>query len=90
MAANSKKKFLLDSNFFLKVEESEVGSKEECANRTMSNLIRQLASLGQHATSIFDGLESIAENIQNRAQELSKRAVQVEDLLNVSIHFVNK
>ena len=56
----------------------------------MSNLIRQLASLGQHATSIFDGLESIAENIQNRAQELSKRAVQVEDLLNVSIHFVNK
>ena len=50
----------------------------------MSNLIRQLASLGQHATSIFDGLESIAENIQIRAQELSKRALQVEDLLNVS------
>ena len=71
-------------HFFIPVEESEVGSKEECANRTMSNLIRQLASLGQHATSIFDGLESIAENIQIRAQELSKRALQVEDLLNVS------
>ena len=71
-------------HLFIAVEESEVGSKEECANRTMSNLIRQLASLGQHATSIFDGLESIAENIQIRAQELSKRALQVEDLLNVS------
>ena len=30
-----------------------VGSKEEAANRTLANVIRQLASLGKHANEIF-------------------------------------
>ena len=32
---------------------SLVGSQEEVANRTMANIIRQLASLGRHANDIF-------------------------------------
>ena len=30
-----------------------VGSQEEAANRTLANIIRQLASLGKHANDIF-------------------------------------
>ena len=57
---------------------------EESANRTLSNLIRQLASLGQHAAYIFGGLETEANNINDRAKTLKTRVDQVENHINVS------
>ena len=57
---------------------------EETANRTLSNLIRQLASLGEHAAFIFGGLETEANNINDRAKTLKTRVDQVENHINVS------
>ncbi len=37
-------------------QDNLVQSKEECANRTLTNLIRQLASLGRHADEIFGNI----------------------------------
>jgi len=62
-------------------ENNLVHSKEECANRTLSNILRQLASLGQHAVDIFEGLEKESESLQNRTQDLNKRIVSVEETL---------
>ena len=60
-------------------QKKEVESYEELANRTLTNLIRQLATLGQHASDIFSRVESEAGEIQNRAEKLTKRATQVQD-----------
>merc|ERR1711962_1052117 len=62
-------------------ENNVVESKEECANRTLTNILRQLANLGNHAVDIFEGLEIESESLQNRTQDLSKRIVSVEGTL---------
>ena len=64
-------------------ENNVVESKEECANRTLTNILRQLANLGNHAVDIFEGLEIESESLQNRTQDLSKRIVSVEGTLKV-------
>ena len=46
----------------------------EClSNLTLANVIRQLSSLGQHATRIFDELTKDALKINNRSQLLTQR-----------------
>ena len=60
-------------------QKKEVESYEELANRTLTNLIRQLATLGHHASDVFSRVESEAKEIQNRADKLSKRTIQVQD-----------
>ena len=37
---------------------SLVGSHEEASNRALSNIIRQLASLGKHAKDIFGEIDT--------------------------------
>ncbi len=64
-------------------ENNLVHSKEECANRTLTNILRQLASLGNHAVEIFEGLENESDALQKRTQELNNRIVSVEETLKV-------
>ena len=64
-------------------ENNLVHSKEECANRTLSNILRQLANLGNHAVDIFEGLEKESDSLQTRTQDLNKRIVSVEETLKV-------
>ena len=59
---------------------------EEAANRTLSNILRQLASLGEHAVDIFEGLENESESLQKRSENLNKRIVSVEETLKVIIN----
>ena len=64
-------------------ENNVVESKEECANRTLTNILRQLANLGNHAVDIFEGLEKESDSLQTRTQDLNKRIVSVEETLKV-------
>ena len=58
---------------------------EETAQITLSNLILQLASLGQHAADIFERLESEVNNINDKAKILKLRVNNVDIHINVSI-----
>ena len=60
-------------------------STEETAAITLSNLIQQLASLGQHAADIFERLETEVNNINDHAKILKTRVDTVENHINVSI-----
>ena len=64
-------------------ENNLVHSKEESANRTLANILRQLANLGEHAVNIFDGLEIESDSLQKRTQDLNMRIVTVEETLKV-------
>ena len=64
-------------------ENNLVHSKEESANRTLANILRQLANLGEHAVNIFDGLENESDALQKRTQDLNMRIVTVEETLKV-------
>ena len=48
-------------------EPALVGSQEEACNRTMANIIRQLASLGRHANDIFG--ETLANCMKHQASQ---------------------
>ena len=69
---------------FKSVKRNLVDSLEELANLNLSNFIRQLGDLGQHATEIFNELETAAQVIKDRAQDLSNRTQKVEERINVS------
>ena len=60
-------------------------SAEEAAKIALSNLIQQLASLGQHAADIFERLETEVNNINDHAKILKTRVDTVENHINVSI-----
>ena len=61
-----------------------VKSKEECVNRTLSNIIRQLSTLGKYAVDIFQDLEKETESLGQRTKLLMQRSDKVEENLNVS------
>ena len=52
---------------------NEPNELESVANQTLTNLIRQISSLGQHASSIFDKLTKDVIKINNRSQILNQR-----------------
>jgi len=59
---------------YMKIHQSNLTeSNDEMANRIMTNMIKQLASLGRHANDIFVGLEKEAEFIQSRMLALEPR-----------------
>ena len=58
-------------------------SKEECNNRILANIIRQLASLGRHASDIFEVLEYEAQIIEGRTQNLLEKTQRVNNKLKV-------
>lgn len=60
-------------------------SKEECNNRILANIIRQLASLGRHASDIFEVLEYEAQIIEGRTQNLLEKTQRVNNKLKVRI-----
>lgn len=68
-------------------QDNLVSSKEECANRTLANLIRQLANLGVQANDIFTGLEQAVQDVKNRALALGQRAGQVAGKVKVCRNF---
>ena len=63
----------------------ECSAEETAKIITLSNLIQQLASLGQHAADIFERLETEVNNINNHAKILKTRVDTVENHINVSI-----
>ena len=66
-------------------QNSLVDSKEEYANRTLSNIIRQLASLGRHAGDIFQVLEYEAQILEGRTIALQEKTNQVQAKLEVRL-----
>ena len=64
-------------------QDNLVHCKEECANRTLANLIRQLANLGVQANDIFTGLEEAVNVVKQRAEDVGQRATQVADKVKV-------
>ena len=63
----------------------ECSAEETAKIITLSNLIQQLASLGQHAADIFERLETEVNNINDHAKILKTRVDTVENHINVSI-----
>ena len=59
----------------------ETNELECLANATLANLIRQLSSLGQHATSIFTELTRDAQQITTRSQNLHQRIEKLKSKL---------
>ena len=66
-------------------EDNTVESKEECANRTLSNIIRQLASLGKFAFDIFDEIEAEICVLNEKAKRLYPRVNQLDETIQVMI-----
>ena len=57
----------------LRSSSQELDELESVSNLKLANLIRQLSSLGQRATNIFDGLIKDSVNINTRSQILNQR-----------------
>jgi hypothetical protein len=57
----------------LQTSSQELDELESVSNLKLANLIRQLSSLGQRATNIFDGLIKDAVKINTRSQILNQR-----------------
>ena len=69
-------------------ENTLVQTKEECANRILCNLMRQIASLGKLANDIFVSIEQEAQVLQQRSKSLTERAGKIEENIQVRIYFV--
>ena len=61
-----------------------VDTKEELGNRTLANLIRELACLSRHASDILEGLEYEAKILENRTQILREKTQKVHATIEVS------
>ena len=62
-----------------------VVSQEEAANRSLANIVRQLAGLGAHADEIFSTLEEEARGVGDRAGALALRIARVTERLEVCV-----
>ena len=62
-----------------------VDTKEEWDNRTLANLIRELACLGRHASDIFEALEYEAKILETRTQVLGQKTRKIQSKVEVSI-----
>ena len=62
----------------LKTEPEHV-SLESLSNSTLANLIRQISSLGENASRIFDELSKDIVKINNRSQALNQRMQRLAD-----------
>ena len=54
---------------------------ENVANNTLANLVRQLADVADHATSIFDGIRAEAAGLFDRSCRLRERADRLREHL---------
>lgn len=63
-----------------KIPSNEKNDLECCSNLTLANVIRQLASLSQHATLIFENLTQEAKIISERSIKASHRIEKLKDL----------
>ena len=62
-----------------------VDTKEEWDNRTLANLIRELACLGRHASDIFEALTYEAKILETRTQVLGQKTRKIQSKVEVSI-----
>ena len=54
---------------------------ENVSNNSLANLVRQLAHIADHATSIFDEICAESRDIYDRSTRLTVRAANLEDIL---------
>merc|ERR1712150_346577 len=54
-----------------------VHSREEAANRTLANMIRQIASLSMHAHGVFETLEATTDKMTERINILNPRVEKI-------------
>ena len=62
-----------------------VDTKEEWDNRTLANLIRELACLGRHASDIFEALTYEAKILETRTQVLGQKTRKIQSKVEVSM-----
>lgn len=65
-----------------KINSKEPDELEALSNSTLANLIRQISSLGENASKIFDELTKDIVKINNRSQALNQRIQRLADNCN--------